>query len=329
MARGSVNQVVQIGVESVPNTPVACNKKFPSLQVSLKPAIETRFYRATGAKVPSVGVLNQVSSEASFNGGMTYSELLYLFASYLTLVSSTQIGSTPGYTHLLQPAAPGVAETFKTYTLQKGDATAAQQVANLIINNLQLSISRQECTVSGGGIATAINNSATLTSSPTMLENVPVSGAVWSAYLDSTFANIGVTKITDGFKASVTFPEKYKPKWVLDAAQGSWKEAVEVATEPTVTLTAEFNSQMRGIYDAMFAASLPTYYLRLKGVGANIGTAADYTVQMDFAIKAKEPSPEDDIDGIVFGYNFGFEIVDDSTMGRPYSITLVNRLTSL
>jgi hypothetical protein len=66
----------------------------------------------------------------------------------------------------------------------------------------------------------------------------------------------------------------------------------------------------------------------VKAVGANIGTSADYTLQMDFAVKLKNATPQEDVDG-VYGYSFEFEVMDDATMGRPYSINVVNILTGL
>lgn len=327
-ARAAISQVTQAGVESVFGTAVACNKKFPGVQITLKPEVGTKFYKASGAKVPSVGVLNQLSTSGSLTGPLTFTEILYLLSGYATLVSSTQIGATAGYTHLIRPAADGVAESNKSFTIQKGDSAAAQQVAGAIINALTIALSRQEATVSGSLIGLLLDNGASLTSSPTTLSNLPVTGNMWQCFLDTTFGGIGTTLLTDVFSASIVFPEKYRAKWVLNSAQTSWKEGVEIATEPTVTLVAEYSSQMRALYDALLANTLPTYYLRIKAVGANIGTSADYTTQFDFAVKLKNATPQEDQDG-VYAYTFEFQVMFDATMGRPYSINIVNILTGL
>jgi hypothetical protein len=79
-------------------------------------------------------------------------------------------------------------------------------VAGAIINALTIALSRQEATVSGGLIGLLLDNGASLTSSPTTLSNLPVTGNMWQCFLDTTFGGIGTTLLTDVFSASVVFP---------------------------------------------------------------------------------------------------------------------------
>ena len=56
----------------------------------------------------------------------------------------------------------------KTFTMERGDASLGQRVPYGIFNSLTVTITRQDCTVSGNILGQAVTDPFTLTSSPTL-----------------------------------------------------------------------------------------------------------------------------------------------------------------
>ncbi|MFN7948381.1 MAG: hypothetical protein U0Z53_23720 [Blastocatellia bacterium] len=329
MARNAVNIVTQIGVETVKGTAVAAGKLLPSLAVSFKPKLGTKFYRSNGYKLANTGLLNRNSTEGSYEGPLTYSEIVYPLSGWIGCTTGpTQIGTTGAYTWIFKPASKGADAQAKSFTVQRGDAAAAQQVAYTQFTSFGYELTREECRMSGGLIAQRINNAATLTASPTEVEKRPVSANDLDVWLDATFAGIGTTKLTDVYKVSFEGPDKFGEKWVLNSANPAWSEATEIAYDPKLVVEAEYNAQMRALYDALIADVLPVRYVRIKAVGENLGTSADETFQHDLAVKLEAAEELSDLEG-VYGYRFAFRVVDDATFGGSHTLTVVNKIAAL
>jgi hypothetical protein len=328
MARADVNIVSQLGVETVPGIAVAADKRLPDINIEIMPEHDKKFYRGAGYKFNTIGVMNKNWSTGKFDGPLNYTSLAYILASYSNYAAPAAVG-TGGQGWTFAPGIGGVADIIKTYTLQQGDDTDAEQATNGFFNSLDITITRDDGKVSGEAIAKNFTVGETLTATPTTIANTPVSMNDMSLYLDSTSAGLGATKLTDAFQLSIKLPKKYDLKWVIDAAQTSWADLVEVYMTPKLTLEAEFSSQMRTLYNTLKADNAGNYFLRALAVGDNIGAGADYTFQHDFALQFTDAKPQRKGNGSVYGYNFEFEIMADPTWGKAWEIYLINELGAL
>jgi hypothetical protein len=328
MARSAVNIVTQIGVETTKGTAAAAGRLLPSLSVNFNPRLGTKFHRSNGRRVPTTGVMNKNSSEGGYEGPLSYSEVVYPLAGYFGAASITQIGTTGAYTWVFQPASRGEDANAKAFTVERGDATAAQRVTYAVFNSFNYELTREECRLSGSLFARKVENGVTLTAAPTEVEKRPVSANDFDVFLDTTFAGIGATKLTDVYRVAFEGPEKFGEKWVLNTSESSWKEGVDLPYEPKLVIEAEYNAQMRALYDALTADSLPVRYVRVKAVGDNLGTAADETFQHDLAVKLEAAEELGDIEG-TYGYRFTLRVVDDAAMGRAQELRVVNKLSTL
>lgn len=328
MARPDVLIVNQLGVETTPGTPVAASKRLLDLMISFGPNMMTEFFRAHGYKYPTAGVRHRNYSIGKYEGALGYNSIVYALSSLFGHGTVTQIGATAGYTWPIATNS-SAADAFKTFTMQDGDASAAQQVANSAFTSLNIEFGEESLKINGDVIAGPIDNSATLTSSPTEIAEKPVSVADIDWYIDTTGAGLGTTKWTDVLRASLSIPAKVVPKMVQNTSYPGFRELVEVAVEQSkLTIVAENNSQTRGIYDAMNAKSLPFRFIRMKAVGDNIGASADYTVQGDLSMKLEKAEPLRNIMG-VYAYQFDFRISHDKTWGKAMDWSVVNVLTAL
>lgn len=153
----------------------------------------------------------------------------------------------------------------------------------------------------------------------------PVSGNEINIYVDTTFGGLGVTQIGCPFNFRINLPERYNEKWCLNRSDPSYKESVEIATEPTISFDVEFNAQARALYDAVVQNALPIRFIRFDTLGANIGAGADYQIQWDFAAKIRSCKEVPDVDG-VYAYTFEWDIVHSPAWGKHMSCYIENTL---
>jgi hypothetical protein len=327
-ARADVNIVTQFGVETTPGEAVAADKRFPDIDVEIMPEHDKKFYRGAGNKFNTIGVMNKNWATGKFDGPLNYESLAVILASYSNYAAPANVG-TGGKGWTFAPGIGGTADTIKTYTLQQGDSTDAEQVTHGFFNSLDIEITRDEGKVSGEVIAKNFSAGNTLTATPTTLANKPVSMNDMSLYLDATAAGLGTTKLTDCFRLSIKLPKKYEVKWVIDAAQTSWSDLVEIYMTPKLTIEAEFSDQMRALYSALKADNADNYFLRALAVGENIGAGADYTFQNDYALQFTDAKPQRKGNNKVYAYTFEFEVMGDADWGKAWEIYLINALADI
>lgn len=103
--RASIFQGVQIGKESgaAPGTEVDADVLLPSLAIEPGISLESKKYRPTGGKLPTIVVPNKEWTEASLSGPLTYNELPYLLASVLNYAAPAR--------NIAQLAAPATVPT--------------------------------------------------------------------------------------------------------------------------------------------------------------------------------------------------------------------------
>ena len=195
--RASVNQKVQLGAESTPGTAVSGSKLIEAWTWTFGEKAATKQFTATGRKFPSASELLTEMSEGKISGQGDYAACVYPISSVFGKVSAALHGmSSTAYDWVWTPALSG-AYSPQTYTLMNGDATEAEKYAYAMFSGFGYSFDRkQEVQFTGDWFAQTFTDGITLTASPTAIGLVPMTGAQFSLYLDSTSGDIGTTQIT-------------------------------------------------------------------------------------------------------------------------------------
>ena len=283
MARGSVNRSVQVGVETVPGTPVAANKILPSMSLTLSPEIDNKEYRAQSFKVATANKIIHFDGGAALTGPLNYTEIIYLLNTIVTGVIATPGGGTASRTHTFAPTAFGT-DAFKTLTIQEGDSTAAVQMAYSLLTDFGVTANDDGADITGTLVGYAPTN-VTLTSSPATIAQMPIGPRELDVYIDPTFGAIGTTKVSDALAYSFSLGNKQVKKRVLNTSFQSFKETVESVPTLSAGFTTEHNLQSRNIYAAVTTTSNPVQYVRLKATGPIIEAAFPYSLQLDVAAR--------------------------------------------
>src|SRR5690242_9152604 len=92
-ARADVNIQTQLGVESTEATAVAANKRLPSIDIEISPEHVKQFFRGSGYKANTIGVMNKSHTIGSYKGPLNYTELAYVFASYSNYAAPSTVGT--------------------------------------------------------------------------------------------------------------------------------------------------------------------------------------------------------------------------------------------
>lgn len=328
--RASINQIVQIGAESVAGTGVAASKKLQNLSLTFTPKPEVKTYRGTGHRWSSTAEMNREWTELKFDGPLDYQELVYLIAGvWGGLTPSTHAGGTNSKDWVWTPAVTG-AITPKTFTIEQGDAVRAQKANYGLFTGFSYKGSRADgFSVEAPLIARAFSDGITMTSSPTAITLAPVVGSHVNLWLDTASGSIGTTQLTRAFNFEYTYDAAFGAFWPLNRSNASFTGHVDTTPKNTIKLTLEADSSGMGFYSHLQAGDF--MYLRFDSQGPIIETTIHYTITHDMAIKLTSVGSFGDKDG-VYVIEYEGEIAEDSAWGsggQSQTITVTNQLSGL
>lgn len=330
--RATIAQAVQIGVETTPGTAVACNRRLGSIGFNIGPKVETNAQRPIGQKYSNLQILGKEWSEASIEGAPAYTELPYLFSSLFSTGTVTSVmdasTDTMGRKWVFDSNAFG-ADTPKTFTVEQGSSVRAHRAANLIISDATFNFSREEVTLEGTAIGRALEDNITLTSSPTMLPQVPVRPTEVTFYLDNTAAGLGTTKLTRALSGSFELSSRFGPLWVVDASLPSFVTTIE--TEPTAQFTLMQEADAQGMASLAALRAGTTKFLRIEAVGPQIysgGVQVFHKFTLDVAGQVSDVGEFSDEDG-VYAIEFTFGSIVDSTWGKAFHAEVITTTSAL
>ena len=326
MARSYVRIVTQIGKETTPGTAVAATKTLAGAMIDFSPELDVKRYRAAGKRLTTTSVLNKNWVAGKYDGVLSYNELPVFLDGLLGEASPASVG-TGGYGRTYSLLDVQTA-TAKTYTLRRGDTTAAQVATQGQFKSFTMQSDRNEVKMNGTLVGQAIDNAGSLTSSIPQMTESPVSGNEVSIYVDSTSGALGTTALGCPFNFKINIPDLFSEKWCLNRANTSFADTPEIAVEPTISFDIEFSSQARALYDAVVLSSLPVRFIRFDALGANIGTGADYKIQWDFAAKIRSCKEVPDVDG-VYAYTFEWDVVFNSAWAKAMNVYVVNATATI
>ncbi len=323
MPISSIYQLCQIGLETVPGTPVAANRRLSSLMIRPQIKTDIKKYRGTGYKFPTIASTNREWTEASLEGPVTYTDLVYPLAGVLGTPVITGAGTPRTWT--FTPATTA-ADAPKTFTVEWGDATRALEFAYGLVNALTLSFSRDGCELSGSMLGQEVDDGITLTSSPTAIPLLPVMPPQIAVFVADTAAGLaGASMLANAVSAEWSIGERYAPAWFLNTSQ-SWDEHVEREPSLSAKLKIEKNAAGMALLGNMRAGS--TKFMRIEGVGPVISGADTYKLTVDIAGKVTSDPAFSEEEGVEC-VEWNFEGFHDATAGWATRVAVVNELTAL
>jgi len=329
MGRPIVNRVVQVGVETVPGTPVPANKSLPLTSIELQRELTVKQYRALGFKGQTAFKVTQDYSSGTMSGPFNYTEIVYPLATMVQPVITTPTNGVLTRDWLFTVKAQG-ADTFKTLTIQEGDGDAASQTAQSIFTQLGLDIKEDEAVLSGK-ILSKNMTSVSLTGSPTAIAQLPIGPREIDVFMDPIGGTIGTTKVTDAYMAQFGIDNKQVAKWVLNTSEASYKEPIEVVPTMSGLMCTEHNAQSRAFFNAITAVNNPYYLIRIKATGPQIEAVTPtyfYQAQIDFVSQIIATKQEDA--GGVWGYSYTLVPAYHPTFGNKLFEALIRTtLTAL
>ena len=332
--RSSINQSVQIGVEATPGTAVAASKRLQSMGIEIGMEVDINGMRPIGQKYPSLQILGKEWASADISGTPCYTELPYAWASVLSAPTVTQVmdgaTATGAYRWLFSSNSFGD-DAPKTFTVEQGSAFRAHRITNAILSDYSWDWSRDQIELGGSMLGRAIEDGVTMTAAPTTLPLVPVLPAQLSVYLDPTYTALGTTKLLRVLKGEFNISDRFKPLWVVDAAQPSYANTIE--DEPTVEMSMTQMADAAGMANLVSMRGGATRFMRLQAKGPVIytpgtGSAITHSVTIDMAGQIGDVGDLGDEDG-VYAAEWTWSAVHDGGWGKAFQVEVVTTTATL
>ena len=323
--RSSLNQNIQLGVEAIPGTAVAANKRLQSIGIEPSISVEMSNFRPIGSKFNALSTLGKEWVEASISGRGTYTEIQYVLSSVMTTAVTT---TTAGATEWVFTPANRSDDTPKTFTVEHGSAVRADRFTYGLLTEIGMTFNRDSIELSGSMMGRALEDGITMTASGvTSPPLIPILPTQVSVYLDDDFADLGTTKLTRLISGEFSLGSRFGPVWVVDAANPSFVNHIETEPDLTVALTLQADSQGMGLLQTLRQGD--TKFLRIEAIGTEIGTTGTpHRFCIDMAIKISDTGGFSDADG-VYAIEFTALGVNDTGWDKAVEVTVVNELTAL
>lgn len=331
--RSTLNQVIQLGVETTPGTPVAASKRLASVSIEPSPTVETDQFRPAGQKYRSFATLGKESVTASLSGKLTYNELVYLLSSVVDEATITTPGGATDARNWNFFSNPSGDDTPKTFTVEHGSSVRADRFAHGLITEFGLSISRSSCDISGTMIGMALEDGVAMTASGsvTQLDLLPVLPTHCSIYMADDHASLGGgTKLTRVLGVNWSLGSRFSPIWPIDAALDTSFAAV-IESEPDLSMSLTMEADAAGMGPLADLRDGATKYIRIEAVGSEIEPGENNRIIIDTCVQVVDTGGFQDNEG-VYAVEWQFIGVNDPDWtggARAFDINVVNDLTAL
>lgn len=324
----AVYQVVQLGIEGTAGQEAASYNRLRSMSITFEPQAEIDTFRPAGQKYAALTALNREWTQASVEGEPTYTEIIYPLSSIVNAGTVAVFGTTAAGTAYawVYESDNTDADTFNTFTVQRGDSDRADLFTSGIFTDFEITVSREDASISGAMLGRAMVIGTALTSNPTLLDLVPILPSQWDVYMDDTAATLGTTKLTRDFQYTFSISGRHAAIWPINSALESYAttvESQEVAVNATLQLGADTVGM--GMFDTMRAGA--TKFVRAEAIGGTTVGGSAFSIRIDAALQVSEaPSMEDVQELAVATWNLA--VVEDASWGKAFSIRVVNEQSS-
>jgi hypothetical protein len=333
--RSTVSQTVQIGVETTYGTSVPASKLLRS--ISIEPGIQTNVdvFRAMGVKYPSVAVQGREWVQARISGSPTFDEIIYLLSSCVASSTGVVVGTSGAFKWDFNPSSTAP-DAYKSFTVEHGSSVRNDKFSGGVVTNLGMTVTRERVDLTGQMIGQRLDNSNPgMTATPTGIPLVPIAARYFDVFSDDTSVGLGTTKLTRPLSFGWALDNRFGAVWAIDSSQSSFAALVETVPRFQIRLMVEADAVGMGFLDTLRLGS--TKFLRLKTAitGANatpaiVGAvpAANYNFTADFAAKVSAIANFSDQGG-VYAVEYTFDVVDDTTWGKAFTMSVTNGTTAL
>lgn len=346
--RTTLNQVIQIGVETTPGTAVAATKRMAAMSIEPSPNVEVDQFRPAGQKYRTLTSMGKEWVQASVTGKGTYTEMVYPLSSIVAPAVITTPSGGVDARNWQFISSPFADDNGKTFTVEHGDGTYHGEFANGVFTEFGLSWSRSSVDISGSMMGTAFVLTGSQTGGLDQVDLVPVLPTQTTVYLDATDATFGAAVTLDRvISAEWSLGNRYAPVWPINAALGTGYAAV-VESEPDLSVNLTLDAQdaatkasgIEGGLDILvdYLRQSEKFWLRIESVGALIdtngvnGATADvpYTLTVDTCVEAVDTGGFSDTDGLQT-MDFSFVGITDTDWGsgQAFEINAISTLTAL
>lgn len=325
MERTTVVQKTQIGVETVPGTPVAAGKRLQATSIEFNPQMTNQEFRPLGNKYATLEILQREYMQADISGYPAFTDIVYLLSSLVSAPTITTVAT--GVKKWTFDSASSSLDSPKTFTVEQGDGVRAGRFSNFIVSQLGLKFNRQTVGLTGQGLGSAIDDGITLTASPTEIGLVPMLGTGFDVFVDPLVGDIGTTKLGRLFDGDWSLADRFGPVWPVDSSLGtSFGTTVELTPKIELKATMEADASGMAFLDQFRAGD--TAFCRITNIGPLIDDTNHYSLTIDTAIKVTNMDKYADQEG-VYAIPFTFAGVEDSGWGKAFHIEVVNTLAAL
>lgn len=286
--RSIVNQGALIQRETTPGTAVVnAMKRVLGLRIMPGYTDDGEDFTASGSKVPTSRIYNTELGEHEVNSLQDFNAMTYtLTGGFGAPVTTTPDGvgapTARLHTYTLNPNG---ADTLAAFTVMWGDTTQALQLKHFVFTSLGIGIERTSLSLDSAAMShEPITGIAYPTTGITEVASAPAAGRQWDAFLDTTWAALGTTKLLAAYNGNVNFPDKYSPDWVINSANASFDSLLESEDfSPSVELTLGFDATSVALVNNLTVGTVR--FLRLDLTGALIAGTTSYGLELDLAIR--------------------------------------------
>lgn len=204
MARASVFQAAQLGIESTKGTQVPANKRLLATSFRLTPEIPVEGFRPMGSKAFTTVTREKEWTSGEIEGPLAYNDILYLLSGLLesaTIATPTGATNTRRWTFLPNNFT---VDDYVTYTIETGSTAFAERCTFGLITGLTVRWAREEVSVSGSLMARNLVDGITITASPTDIPEFPADSTQVSIFVGSSLVN-EVQTVSLGTPSAGTF----------------------------------------------------------------------------------------------------------------------------
>ena len=306
--RASVLERIQVGVEGTPGTGVTCDKRLMGLdRLTLKPMLNKSFHRSAGSAVPNSESRAKEWSTWDAEGPACYLTMSYLLSSLLLNQSSSP------YTYIVSPYS---ADSIKTLTIETGSGIRGERAAYGVTSSFRFRATQSDVSVNASGFARAIQQNQTLNTGATEIGPVPIDPYKGQVLLAPSLGGLALVK---HLEYELDIPEQWKPHAPLDASTDSFTEHKKVASEPSISLALEYQSDAETLYTA--AKNKTPMYVQFGAA------ASPYAALITACCMVEAPDRADKDDVFAGTFKLRPKPTSDIGSGSWLSIVLTNGLT--
>lgn len=328
-ARSIVNQGLYLQAEATPGTAAtSAMRRYMSMKGNVGWDIQKEYFAAAGYKVTTAeNVLTELGT-MDLEVIQDYNAFLPLLSGFFGKPTTTELEEDVAYQHVFSLNARA-ADLLSTYTAIWGDPVQALIATAVAFHGLTLSVQRTSLNLTSNAILRKPVAGTIPSTGVTEVPMIPVRASTYCAYLDTSWADLGTTKLLNLYSTELNFSDKLAPDWVVDCGLESYSELlendnIEIRQPVTLGFDATAQSQVDDALDGKMK------FMRIEATGPEIEDSGEnYGLSVDTAVILNPQSTGRSPVSPAVVVNFDGRVMVDPVSGNTAQVTLVNSLPSL